>query len=237
MHALAAAHSLGWRRGRGVRNFVPRTGGAPRGLGALVAVGLHLLAGVALLSHEPARSALGAAVPIMVELITPPAVEAPKAKPKPIVKPRPKPPAPKPIVSAPVEAPARIEAPAPPPEPLPPEPEPAAVAPAPAPAPAPQPVPPAVVPPIFNADYLQNPPPAYPPLSRRLGEEGRVVLHVLVNPAGTADEVQIRKSSGHARLDEAAREAVLRWTFVPAKRGPQPISAWILIPISFRLES
>ena len=52
-------------------------------------------------------------------------------------------------------------------------------------------------PPIFNADYLDNPPPPYPALSRRVGEQGRVVLRVLVNPAGSADEVQVRSSSGH----------------------------------------
>lgn len=188
----------------------------------------------------------------MVELITPPKVEPrpeppieitapkPKPKPRPIVKPRPEPPRPKPpeptpIVSAPIEAPAPIVALAPPPEPPPPEAEPVAAA-APTPAPKPQPVPVAVAPPIFNADYLRNPSPDYPPLSRRLGEEGRVLLRVLVSPAGTADEVEIRSSSGHARLDEAARDTVRRWKFVPAKRGPQPVAAWVLIPISFRLE-
>ncbi|MGH8742241.1 MAG: energy transducer TonB, partial [Burkholderiales bacterium] len=93
-----------------------------------------------------------------------------------------------------------------------------------------------VTPPIFTADYLENPPPAYPAASRRLGEEGRVVLRVLVNAAGGTDEVQIRTSSGHARLDDAARETVRRWRFVPAKRGEQPVPAWVLIPISFRLE-
>jgi len=94
----------------------------------------------------------------------------------------------------------------------------------------------AVTPPIFAADYLENPPPAYPALSRRLGEEGRVVLRVLVNPAGSADEVQIRTPSGHARLDDAARETVRRWRFVPAKHGATPVPAWVLIPIPFSLE-
>ncbi|MGQ0545139.1 MAG: energy transducer TonB [Betaproteobacteria bacterium] len=83
---------------------------------------------------------------------------------------------------------------------------------------------------------MQNPPPAYPPLSRRLGEEGRVVLRVLVSPAGAAQEVQVRTPSSHPRLDTAAREAVRRWRFVPAKRGDDPVAAWVLIPISFRLE-
>ncbi len=90
--------------------------------------------------------------------------------------------------------------------------------------------------PIFNADYLDNPAPAYPALSRRLGEQGRLTLRVLVNARGTADEVQVRTPSGFARLDEAARETVRRWRFVPAKLGAEPVPAWVLIPISFRLE-
>jgi protein TonB len=99
---------------------------------------------------------------------------------------------------------------------------------------APGPV--AVTPPVFNADYLENPSPAYPPLSRRMREQGRVMLRVLVNAKGTADDVQIRTSSGISRLDEAAQETVRRWKFVPAKRGTEAVSAWVLIPISFRLE-
>jgi len=90
--------------------------------------------------------------------------------------------------------------------------------------------------PIFNADYLRNPPPAYPTLSRRIGEQGRVVLRVLVSAAGSPQAVEIRESSGHPRLDRAAREAVERWRFVPAKRGDQPIAAWVLVPVSFSLE-
>ena len=67
-------------------------------------------------------------------------------------------------------------------------------------------------------------------------EQGRVMLRVLVNTRGTADEVQVRTSSGISRLDEAAVETVKRWKFVPAKRGNDAVSAWVLIPISFTLE-
>jgi protein TonB len=133
------------------------------------------------------------------------------------------------MLTVPSHAPEPIIAPAPPP---PPPPVAQAVPEAP-PAPA-QPVP--VTAPIFSADYLDNPAPAYPTLSRRLGEQGRVLLRVLVSTAGTAEEVQVRNSSGHARLDEAARDTVRRWRFVPAKRGTEPVAAWVLIPISFRLE-
>ena len=208
----------------------------PSHTGALAAVTMHVLALGGLLSYAPARSALLEAAPIMVDWIAAPKVEPkvqpPKQRPKPEpVTRRPPPPvAAPPILAAAPEAPAPIVAPAPPP---PPPPEPVAVAPA-GPAPAPAPV--AATPPIFNANYLDNPAPAYPTLSRRLGEQGRVVLRVLVNPGGRAEDVQIRTSSGSARLDDSALETVRRWKFIPARQGPEPVSAWVLIPISFRLE-
>jgi protein TonB len=198
-------------------------------IGMAATLALHALAVAALLSYAPARKALLAAAPIMVDLIVAPKVEPPKPKP-PTERPKPKavakaverPIEPLPVITAPVEAPSPVVAPPPPP--------PVAVA-------APVVAPPApLTQPIFNADYLDNPAPDYPPLSRRMGEQGRVTLRVLVNPAGRADDVQVRVSSGFPRLDETARETVRRWKFVPARRGSEAVPAWVLIPISFRLE-
>ena len=90
--------------------------------------------------------------------------------------------------------------------------------------------------PAFDADYLRNPAPVYPLIARRLREQGKVVLRVLVNTAGNADDVQLRVSSGSERLDASARETVMRWKFSPARRGAQPVPAWVLVPISFSLE-
>jgi protein TonB len=89
----------------------------------------------------------------------------------------------------------------------------------------------------FDAAYLANPKPAYPPASRRLGEEGRVVLRVFVAADGLAQMVEIRQPSGFARLDAAAADAVARWRFVPARRGERAVAAWVLVPIVFNLES
>lgn len=99
---------------------------------------------------------------------------------------------------------------------------------------APQPAPIAL--PRFNADYLDNPAPAYPSLSRRLGEEGRVLLRVQVNAAGAPTQVLLQQSSGHARLDEVASATVRRWQFVPARQGSRPIEAWVTVPIKFSLK-
>jgi protein TonB len=209
-----------------------RASRAPQRIGATIAIALHAVAGVALITYEPARSALLAMAPIMVSLVSPPRPEAkPPAptppKPKPVVKPLPKPPEPLPLVTAPLEAPSPSPIVVPPPPPAPP----------PEPVPAPVVVaPPVITAPIFAADYLDNPTPYYPVLARRAGEQGRVVLRVLVNPAGKADEVEIRTSSGYPRLDQSARDTVRRWRFIPAKRGEEPVPAWVLIPISFSLE-
>lgn len=92
---------------------------------------------------------------------------------------------------------------------------------------------PLLVPPIFNASYLANPAPRYPFASRRLGEKGRVVLRVHVSVNGRAEQVEIKTSSGFEQLDRAALDAVAVWRFVPARRGEEPVAAWVLVPISF----
>lgn len=116
-------------------------------------------------------------------------------------------------------------------------------APAAAPAPAPAasagkgPAGPAATAPRFDAAYLNNPDPAYPAASRRIGEEGRVILRVLVSAEGRADQVEIRASSGSSRLDQAALAAVKRWRFEPARQSGAAIAAWVLVPISFHLDA
>lgn len=110
----------------------------------------------------------------------------------------------------------------------------------PAPAEAPQPTPAPSLPvtqPRFNADYLDNPKPPYPSAARRMGEEGEVRLRVHVDPAGNAQQVEVFRSSGFARLDQAALHTVKQWRFIPARQGDQPISAWVIVPIQFSLRS
>lgn len=96
----------------------------------------------------------------------------------------------------------------------------------------------AVVPPRFDAAYLSNPAPAYPSASRRMGEEGRVLLRVQVGADGRPTDVSIAKSSGFSRLDDVARETVLRsWRFVPARQGDQAVAGAVKVPIDFTLSS
>lgn len=79
-----------------------------------------------------------------------------------------------------------------------------------------------------------SPHPGYPIQSRRLGEEGEVLLRVLVSSQGSPKQVELLRSSGFPRLDEAAREAVAKWRFIPGRLGGVAVEAWIEVPVTFR---
>lgn len=89
---------------------------------------------------------------------------------------------------------------------------------------------------VFDAAYLQNPTPPYPPLSRRMKEQGLVLLDVYVNAAGKAEKVTIKKSSGFPRLDEAALNTVKNWRFIAARKNQQLVASQVQVPINFILE-
>jgi protein TonB len=167
-------------------------------------------------------------MPLVVDLIQPVQEKPPEAKPLPVVKPQPVRQQPTPQKQVPVIEATQSTLPAPtaavatPPE----------VKPAPPAPPAPEPV----VQARFDADYLKNPAPPYPPLSKRMGEEGKVILRVSVTAQGTADSVEIKTSSGSQRLDESAQKTVRTWKFIPAKRGSEAVQSFVLVPIIFKLE-
>jgi len=77
--------------------------------------------------------------------------------------------------------------------------------------------------------------PVYPPASRRLDEHGAVRLRVLVDERGRPREVQIAKSSGFERLDQAAVAAVRRWQFSPAMQESRAVTAWTQVNVVFQL--
>lgn len=209
-------------------------------------VGFHLL-GLWALQTGLLRRAVELVIPVQVlaELIeapqprvepapAPPAPPVPTPRqppaPKPVVRPAPQPvapatPDPAPQVPSAVTTPQPITT-----DTAPPTPEVATPAP-----PAP-PAPPRIDLPSSSAEYLNNPPPPYPPLSKRLGEQGRVVIRARIETDGTASQAEIRTSSGYERLDQAALQTVKRWRYVPGKRGGVPEAMWFNIPIHFVLE-
>ncbi len=205
-----------------------RAGILQRGLSGVLVVAVHaailallLLAAVRPEIVEPIRA-------LAVRMIEPERPKPPKLEPP---KPVPPQPAPKKVQTPPpiMTAAKRDDAPAS-----------FAVAPQPAPVAAPAvqaPVAAPITAARFDADYLQNPKPVYPPMSRRLGEEGKVVVRVRVSVQGLPLVVEVSKSSGFPRLDDAARAAVERWRFVPAKQGNEPVEASVLVPLNFTLSN
>jgi protein TonB len=77
--------------------------------------------------------------------------------------------------------------------------------------------------------------PSYPPLSRRLGEEGKLVLRVELDESGHISVAQVINSSGHKRLDDAAMAAVKTWRCNPPRRNGIPVRAIALQPFNFVL--
>ncbi|BBL34173.1 hypothetical protein Nstercoris_00403 [Nitrosomonas stercoris] len=78
--------------------------------------------------------------------------------------------------------------------------------------------------------------PVYPALSRRLGEEGKLVLQVELDETGRISNAKVIESSGHSRLDNAALSAVKTWRCRPAMRDGQAVSAIALQPFNFVIE-
>lgn len=213
-----------------------------------------LIAGAVVLLHVAALWALqsgllrrAAEVIVPVELlssiVTPPQPQVAPAPPPPPA-PAPPPPRQQPVVRkqpvTPAPAPLPVAAPEPAPSPAPAPPVTATAEPQPAPppiaapvtaAPAPPAPPPKLELPIADADYLQNPPPAWPRMSQRLGERGLVQVRVLIGADGRARKAEISRSSGFPRLDQASIDAVLGWRYVPGKRGGVPEDMWFVVPI------
>ena len=120
--------------------------------------------------------------------------------------------------------------------PQPPAPEAAVVAAVAVAAAAPPAPPPKIELPSSDADYLQNPKPPYPTLSRRLHEEGTVLVSVVVGADGKAQKAEIKKSSGFDRLDQAAYKAVMGWRYSPGKKNGIPTAMPYDIPVLWTLD-
>ena len=94
---------------------------------------------------------------------------------------------------------------------------------------------PGVIPASLDAK-ARNREPVYPPEAVRLAEQGAVVLMVHVSRQGLADGVDVLETSGFAVLDRAARDAVVRWHFLPAVSDGRPVPFDMTLRVVFRLD-
>jgi periplasmic protein TonB len=177
--------------------------------------------------------------------VPPPPPVVPKEPPPPVkqavVKPAPPVPqkqTPPPILAVETPTPAPV-APAPaqiaPPAPVSPPSVPVAAVASPAPAPVPS-APAKVVLPSSDAEYLSNPKPVFPPMSKRMGEQGKVKVRIFIGADGLPKKAELQQSSGYERLDQAALAAVMQWRFVPGKRGGVAEDMWMGTTIAYVLD-
>lgn len=207
----------------------------------IAVVGFHVL-GLWALQTGLLRRAVELVVPVqvMAEFIELPQPQVTPTPPPPQPQPAPVPKRVTPPVPRPAPQPVAIADPTPSPtaatgitEPQPPAPPPQTPIVVAEPAP---PAPPKIELPSSSADYLNNAPPPYPPLSKRLGEQGKVIVRAFIEVNGTASKAEIRTSSGYERLDQTALQTVLKWRYIPGKRAGVPEAMWFNIPINFVLE-
>lgn len=204
----------------------------------LAVAGAHLLGLWALLQVDEVRAAVREVAPTLIEFIvarepakpeppppTPPVRVAPKLQPPPVIAAAPSP------TAAPV-----FTVPPAPAEPTPALPvQPVAAAPSPVAPPAPPPAAPRLIP-ATAVEYLVRPPIEVPLASRRLGESGTVWLRVRVSREGTPQQITLSRSSGHARLDQQAQDAMRQARFRPQTENGQTIEWIVVAPLQYDIE-
>jgi len=196
--------------------------------GLAIVLALHAAALWGLWQHRLIPSPQEA-MTLFVNFIAPPVPEKTSPPPKQKVVDRPKPH--QIVATAPFVASTDYVVPLPPPQPVPRIEAPVTL----------PPTPPAPVGPIALGSELavacpERTPPAYPSFSRRMGEEGMVILRVELDEAGVVAHARVQTSSGFARLDEAALSAVRTWRCNPALHDGQPVRAVALQPFKFILQ-
>lgn len=214
-------------------------------IGALLVLALHAMVLYAAMSYKliPPPEEV---ITLMVSLINLPPpkkeeplpLEPPKPLPKKVVLDRPKPkpieppkPTPMLVAEAPVTYASEYVAPPHSPEPIvevPVAPEPVVVA-------ASKPPASVTLSSELSLACPQRTPPNYPAASRRVGEQGRVVLSVALDETGRITSVKVKESSGHHRLDEAGLAAIKSWKCNPAMRDGVAVRAEALQPFDFIL--
>jgi protein TonB len=67
------------------------------------------------------------------------------------------------------------------------------------------------------------------------GVEGKLIMRVQVLADGTPGQMLLKQSSGNGILDRDAREQLARWRFNPARKNGQAVTAWVDVPVTYRL--
>lgn len=104
------------------------------------------------------------------------------------------------------------------------------------------PPPPPVEAEIIDFYAVEKPPqilkqvqPVYPELARKAGQEGAVLVEILISTNGDVDTAYVIQSRPKGVFDEAAIKAAYQWKFSPAFQRDKPVRVRMQIPFRFTL--
>jgi TonB family protein len=83
-------------------------------------------------------------------------------------------------------------------------------------------------------ELIHREPAVYPEIAKKIGLQGRVVIEVTIDAQGKPIQAKVIKSASDI-FNEAAIEAVMKYSFKPAMMSTGPVTAKVMIPIDFRL--
>lgn len=90
---------------------------------------------------------------------------------------------------------------------------------------------------VLGTRMISGAPPRYPVESRRRKEQGTVELALVLGLDGKVETISVAHSSGFARLDQAALDAVRRWRWAPTLRDGSPVKVRGTVEIPFVLSN
>ena len=83
-------------------------------------------------------------------------------------------------------------------------------------------------------ELIHREPAVYPEIAKKIGLQGRVTVEVTIDAQGKPIQAKVVKSASDV-FNEAAIEAIMKYSFKPAMMSTGPVTAKIMIPIDFRL--
>ena len=96
----------------------------------------------------------------------------------------------------------------------------------------------ALIPGTISRQKIDGSKPIYPLISRRLKQEGVVLVKLCVNPRGTVEKVDVLRSSGYPSLDNSALNALAKWKFASsADLFDSNAVDCFRLPVQFTLEA
>ena len=87
---------------------------------------------------------------------------------------------------------------------------------------------------VQESKLIRRVAPVYPELAKRARVQGKVVLVVTVDEEGNVSDIRV--STGHPLLNEAAISAVKQWKYSPTLLNGEPVPVIATVTVIFNLK-